>query len=157
MLRVTGTVPVFLTYTVWVVESPGRSDPQLIDVQFRVQSSSEKTHTFTVVNVPSDGIVCVDMMPAVTRVRNIPVVASAIIAPVDSFDGVILLFSPLAVLNRLSQVLINVIVYDNNTNTLPNREKPNSASSQSRTPNTCRTNPKHTSPNNQTQNSTECR
>jgi hypothetical protein len=35
--------------------------------------------------VPFDGIVCVAIIPAVTRVRNIPVVAIAITTPVDSF------------------------------------------------------------------------
>ena len=69
-----------------------------------------------------------DIIPAVTRVRNMLVAASAIITPVDSF-GVAVVVSPLAVWNRLSQVLINVIVYDNNTTTLPKRGKRNSASS----------------------------
>jgi hypothetical protein len=78
----------------------------------------------------------VAIMPAVTRVRNIPVVAIAITTPVDSFDVGILLF-PLVILNRLSQVLINLIVYDNNTNTLPNHEKPKSASTQNQTQKTC--------------------
>ena len=69
-----------------------------------------------------------DIIPAVTRVRNMLVAASAIITPVDSF-GVAVVVSPLAVWNRLSQVLINVIVHDNNTTTLPNRRKQDSASS----------------------------
>ena len=68
-----------------------------------------------------------DIIPAVTSVRNMLVAASASIAPVDSF-GVAVVFSPLAVWNRLSQVLINIIVRDNNTNTLPKRGKQNSTS-----------------------------
>jgi hypothetical protein len=50
---------------------------------------------------------------------------------VDSF-GVAVVVSPLAVWNRLSQVLINVIVHDNNTTTLPKHGKQNSASSRNR-------------------------
>jgi hypothetical protein len=70
----------------------------------------------------------VDIIPAVTRVRNMLVAASAIITPVDSF-GVAVVVSPPAVWNRLSQVLINVIVHDNNTTTLPKHGKRKSASS----------------------------
>jgi hypothetical protein len=41
MVSVIGTVPVFFTYVVMVVELPGYSEPQLIDVQFSVQSLFE--------------------------------------------------------------------------------------------------------------------
>jgi hypothetical protein len=40
MLNVTGTVPVFLTYTVAVVEAPGANVPQLMLVQVWVQATS---------------------------------------------------------------------------------------------------------------------
>ena len=41
MLSVTGTVPVFLTYIVLVVEAPGAVDPQSSEVQAWVQPLSE--------------------------------------------------------------------------------------------------------------------
>jgi len=65
--------------------------------------------------VPSDGMVCVVMSPAVTRVRNMAVAVSAIVAPVESFC---IALSPV-VLNAKTQELINVAVHENNTTTPP--------------------------------------
>jgi hypothetical protein len=41
MVRLTGSVPVFFTYIVLVVELPGYSVPQFIDVKFWVHPMSE--------------------------------------------------------------------------------------------------------------------
>ena len=53
--RVSGTVPVFLTYMTLVVVLPGFSIPTLIVLQVCVHELSEYTSTFTVVIFPSRG------------------------------------------------------------------------------------------------------
>jgi len=71
---------------------------------------------FTAVTVPPDGSVCdVVRIPADSIVRNSPVTAMAITAPIDIFR-IAMLFSPV-ISNAKSQVLINIIVASNYTTT----------------------------------------
>jgi hypothetical protein len=63
--------------------------------------------------------------PLVSSVKNSPVATIAINAPTDIFRVIICV--PLNVSNPMSQVLINIIVHENNTTTLPKCEKQNSA------------------------------
>ena len=72
---------------------------------------------FMAVIVPPDVTDCDDVSsPAVTMVRNSPVTATAIIAPIDIFR-IAIMFPPI-ISNAKSQVLINVIVDWNYTTTL---------------------------------------
>jgi hypothetical protein len=78
---------------VYVVESPGASVPQFIDVKGVVHIELEYTPTFTAVTVPDDDTDWLTLSkPVVVTVKISPTATMASIAPVESFGIAIVLF-----------------------------------------------------------------
>ena len=86
MVSVSGTLPVFLMYTVCVPVPPGLRDPTFRDVQVWVQALSVYTPRFTAFMVPFRGMFwLVVRIAAVVRVRASAAIAKAITATLESF------------------------------------------------------------------------
>ena len=86
MVSVSGTLPVFLMYIVCVAVLPGLRAPTFRANAICVQSMSEYTPRFTVVNVPFRGTVLFALRTAaVVTVRAIAVITNAITAMLGIF------------------------------------------------------------------------
>jgi hypothetical protein len=86
IVSVSGMVPVFLMYIVWVAVLPGLRVPTFRAVAVWVQSLSEYTPKFTAVIVTFKGTVWLVLRTAtVVAVRRIPTIVNAITATLGSF------------------------------------------------------------------------
>ena len=94
MVSVSGTLPVFLMYTVCVVVAPGLRVPTFRAVVVCVQALSEYTPRFTAVIVPFKGTFWLVVRTArVVRVRASAAIAKVITVILESFWGFIALFT----------------------------------------------------------------